>query len=67
MPRPRRRTQRPIFTIDVSCEQKRRFPTEAEAIDAADLRMLENMTVELDVYQCPTCSQWHLTRRKKTD
>jgi hypothetical protein len=65
MPRPRRRKDRAIFTPDLNCLNKRRFKTELEAIDAADHRMLENMTVELDVYICPNCRYWHLTRRIK--
>jgi hypothetical protein len=53
-----------VYTFDLTCSGKRFFKTEAEALDAADFGMLENMSVTLGVYQCPTCRQWHLTSLK---
>lgn len=43
------------------CSTKRFFKTEQEALEAADVGMLNNMNVSLGVYQCPSCLQWHLT------
>lgn len=53
-----------IYRFDLTCEGKRFFKTEAEALEAADIRMLENMSISIGVYQCPTCRHWHLTRIK---
>lgn len=67
MTRPRRTHQlneRKVYRFDLTCEGKRFFKTEAEALEAADIRMLENMSVTIGVYQCPTCSYWHLTSLK---
>jgi len=50
-----------LYRFDPTCSGKRFFATEAEALEAADVGMLENMTVTLGVYQCATCRQWHLT------
>lgn len=50
-----------------TCDGKRFFATESEALEAADVRMLEHMSLTLGVYQCPTCLQWHLTRIKSPD
>ena len=41
---------------------KRRYPSEDAAKKAAELRMLENMTLELDTYQGMD-GGWYLTRR----
>lgn len=49
------------YRFDTTCEGKRFFNTEAEALEAADMRMLENMSVTIAVYQCATCRNWHLT------
>jgi len=46
------------------CQTKRGFRTEAIARDVAETRMLMAPSIELDVYQCPTCRQWHLTSKK---
>jgi len=60
-----RRTKRgadaKVYRFDPTCEGKRFFKTEAEALEAADVRMLENMSISIGVYQCPTCRNWHLT------
>ncbi len=45
-----------------SCRQKNSYRTQAEAERAAEIQMLSNMSLELDVYHCPVCQQWHLTR-----
>ena len=50
-----------IYQFNLSCESKRIFKSEQEALDAADVGMLENMSVSLGVYQCPICHHWHLT------
>lgn len=52
------------YRFDLTCEGKRFFKTEAKALEAADIRMLENMTSTIGVYQCPTCHLWHLTSLK---
>ena len=53
-----------MYRFDLICEDKRFFLTEAEALEAADIRMLENMSVTIGVYQCSTCRNWHLTSIK---
>lgn len=37
------------YRFDLTCEGKRFFKTEAEALDAADFRMLENMNVTIGI------------------
>jgi len=44
------------------CESKRPFKTEELALEAADFGMLDHMTLDLGVYQCDICNNWHLTR-----
>ena len=56
-----------VYRFDLTCTDKRFFKTEKEALEAADIGMLDNMNVSLGVYQCPTCFQWHLTSIKPTD
>ena len=55
------------YQFDLTCEGKRFFKTESEALEAADIRMLENMSVTVGVYQCATCRNWHLTSIKPTN
>lgn len=52
------------YRFDLTCSGKRFFKTEEEALEAADARMLDHMSVMIGVYQCPTCLQWHLTSIK---
>ncbi len=63
----KRRLQKPEFRLQAlpACDHKRHFKTEAEALEAADLRMLDNMTLTIGIYACPICSHWHLTRIKE--
>ena len=55
------------YTPLLPCEGKNQYKTEAEAVDAAEFHMLEDMTVELAVYQCHVCSYWHMTSQAATD
>jgi hypothetical protein len=48
----------------LSCN-KRRFRNEREAINAAEIQMLENPRLGLSVYKCDLCAYWHLTRSAK--
>jgi len=65
MTRRRLKTNPKVYRFDLTCEGKRFFKTEEEALEAADIRMLENMSVSIGVYQCPTCRYWHLTSIKE--
>jgi hypothetical protein len=58
--------QSKIYRFDLTCDGKRFFKNEKEALEAADFRMLENMNADIGVYQCPTCMLWHLTSIKPT-
>lgn len=60
-------TESKVYRFDLTCEGKRFFETEALALEAADIRMLENMSVSIGVYQCPTCMHWHLTSIKPNE
>jgi hypothetical protein len=64
----KKRYQKPAFNpkIITSCDRKRHFKTEQDALDAAELRMLDNMTITIGVYECSICHHWHLTRIKDT-
>lgn len=54
-------TESKAYNFDLPCDNKRFFITEKEALEAADIGMLENMNVTLGVYQCNICMHWHLT------
>jgi hypothetical protein len=40
------------------CTSKRRYPSQAAALDAA---LLAGVQRERKAYCCPVCGQWHLT------
>lgn len=53
------------FTPLLPCEGKNRYSTQKEAQGAAEFHMLENMNIELEVYECATCGYWHMTSVKE--
>lgn len=44
---------------------KKRYPSKAAAIRAAELQELMHPHLDLSVYQCPSCASWHLTRQDR--
>lgn len=65
MPKRRRKTDQNTYKYRDNCESKTRYESQAKALEAADFRMLENMSVALTVYKCDICNGWHLTRAKQ--
>jgi hypothetical protein len=53
------------FRFSSGCDQKRRFVREKEALDAAEYQMLIKPTLDLSVYKCEQCGNWHLTRQSR--
>ena len=49
-----------------TCQSKRAYATKLLAEQAAELSMLGDFHLELDVYKCPFGNHWHLTRRSLT-
>ncbi|UTX50995.1 hypothetical protein KI440_02195 [Candidatus Saccharibacteria bacterium TM7i] len=67
MPKSRRTRTHKEYAFHLPCEGKNRYDTEKEASDAADFHMLENMNIDLMVYQCAICGYWHMTSRAETN
>ena len=55
-------TPLPSWSGVASCQAKRKFPNKLAAERAAELKNLEDSTLNLAVYQCDYCRKWHLTR-----
>ena len=55
------------YAFHLPCEGKNQYKTEAEAQDAAEFHMLEDMTVELAIYKCTICGYWHMTSQQPVD
>jgi len=66
MPRKNKSTKHQRFATSLFQCTKRKYKNENEAQDAAEHQMLENMSLELSVYECDICKNWHLTRNAKT-
>jgi hypothetical protein len=45
-----------------SCDHKKRYDTENEALRAAHYQTLINHGLGLSVYRCDLCQKWHLTK-----
>ncbi len=62
MPRKNKSMKHQPYATSMSSCTKRQFKTANDAEEAAEFQMLENMSLELAVYQCDSCRYWHLTR-----
>ena len=51
-----------VHTFALPCENKTQFKSEAAALEGAELRMADHLSLEISVYQCTACNLWHLTR-----
>lgn len=63
MPRKNRQIPHAKHNFVTGCQGKRQFRSEKEALAAADYQMLVKPQLELAVYHCDFCSNWHLTRQ----
>ena len=52
------------FKADISCQRKRRFGNEHEALKAIEDAGLMDIRLELRTYLCPYCDGWHLSSSK---
>ncbi len=57
----------PSDTALSTCERKRSFHSEKDALAAAEEQMSYHLTLELGVYQCLLCGGWHLTQLNISD
>ena len=49
----------------LACLGKKRYKNEIDASDAGRMQMYNNKyTIELYMYECPYCKQFHLTQQK---
>ena len=64
MPRRNKTQSNKPFSFYISCLSKKRYKSEKEALNVAEIQMLQNIGLELSVYKCDTCKYWHLTRQK---
>lgn len=61
------KTKTRLHSFALPCKGKKQFETKQEASEAADFHMLENMNIDLSVYQCDRCHYWHMTRRNNDE
>lgn len=64
MPRRNRTVQHDRFQMAPSCINKRKFRNRIDAERQIELQTLEQPSLDLEVYQCEQCGNWHLTRSK---
>jgi len=64
MPRHNRSVPHKPYQPNVPCGRKRRFKSEAEALDAIENASSIDIRLELKTYQCPYCGGWHLSSVK---
>lgn len=50
-----------------TCDHKKRYETENEALRAAHYQTLINHGLGLSVYKCDICQKWHLTKVNNDD
>lgn len=62
MPRQNKPTKHVPYQPQSTCGTKRRYNDKISAEKSADILMLQDMNLELRVYQCSDCQKWHLTR-----
>lgn len=63
MPRRNKTLSHKPFLFYKSCLNKKNYKNEKDALAAAEIQMLKNMSLELSVYKCNDCKYWHLTRQ----
>jgi len=65
---PRRHTpqRHDRYKPDLPCQRKRRFKSEADALQAIETAALYDIRVELLTYACPYCTGWHLSSVKSS-
>ena len=66
MPRKNKSIKHQQFSTSLFQCTKKKYKSENEAKDAAQFQMLENISLELSVYECDICKYWHLTRNVNT-
>jgi len=64
MPRKNNSQSHQHFQPTPDCSHKRSYVSELKAQDAAEYQMLVKPRLELSVYKCDLCRNWHLTRRQ---
>ncbi len=57
MPRRNQTKQHSRLVVDIPCKRKKRFNSEAKALETAE----QATEVTLKVYKCPYCKGWHLS------
>ncbi len=62
MPRKNRSIKHQPYSANLPSCGKRRFNNANDAQAAAEFQMLQDMNLELAIYQCDSCRHWHLTR-----
>lgn len=61
MPRKFTPKQHQPYVFVNACHAKRQYRSEKDAIRTAEYQMLISPSVDLSVYHCHICRQWHLT------
>lgn len=51
--------------VHENCDDKKWYPTETAALEAAEQGMFDHMSLDLGVYRCHICGNWHLTQLNK--
>lgn len=64
MPRKNPPTKHARYKPSQSCQDKTGYKTQHDAENIAEIQMLKDMKLTLQVYRCDLCKKWHLTSVK---